>query len=242
MASAPLYAIIIPVHNEEEVLGRMLDELLAALPPEPNVVVAVGLNENSDRSGAIATQRGILVGSTRLQGYGHGCLAAIEAVRAKGHAPDAYVFLAADGACDPADLPRFLHAYEQGHPFVMGIRTTRRGGRMRPWHRNASNLLLGLWASLLGRRRFLDLGPYRLISRCLLEAIDPRELTWGWTIEAQIMAARLGKPIHTFPVSERPRMAGHQKVSGVSPGQTLRIGLAIAAAGWRAARRPVPQT
>ncbi|MEM0970727.1 MAG: hypothetical protein AAGJ31_15340, partial [Verrucomicrobiota bacterium] len=41
-------------------------------------------------------------------------------------------------------------------------------------------------------------------------------------------------------VTERPRQAGSQKVSGVSLSQTLRIGAAIARAGWRSARRPLP--
>jgi hypothetical protein len=41
-------------------------------------------------------------------------------------------------------------------------------------------------------------------------------------------------------VSERPRIAGEQKVTGVSLGHTLRIGLEIIRAGWRCRMRELP--
>jgi hypothetical protein len=73
----------------------------------------------------------------------------------------------------------------------------------------------------------------RLVSRQLFEKIDPREMTFGWTIEAQIVAAKLDAPICEIPVRERQRLAGEQKVSGVTWQRTLGIGCQIVAAGWR---------
>jgi hypothetical protein len=62
-------------------------------------------------------------------------------------------------------------------------------------------------------------------------------MTYGWTIEPQIAAARLGAPICEVTASERPRLAGRQKVSGVTWRRTFAIGCRILAAGWRARAR-----
>ena len=61
-------------------------------------------------------------------------------------------------------------------------------------------------------------------------------MTFGWTIEAQIAAARLRAAIHEIPVTERRRIAGQQKVSGVTWQRTLSIGCKIVAAGHRTRR------
>jgi hypothetical protein len=87
---------------------------------------------------------------------------------------------------------------------------------------------------------FCDIGPLRLIESGLLRRMALRELTWGWTIEAQVIACRLGANVRTISAAERPRLAGTQKVSAVSWRQSLKIGLHIAAAGWRARARPLP--
>src|SRR4030095_12228039 len=89
------------------------------------------------------------------------------------------------------------------------------------------NVTLGLWTSLLSGRPFCDIGPLRLIDRRLFERLNLREVVWGWTIEAQILACRLKVPVRTISVVERPRLAGEQKVSAVSWKRSLEIGLHI---------------
>ncbi len=96
-----------------------------------------------------------------------------------------------------------------------------------------ANAALGLWCGLLCGRRFSDLGPLRMISRRLFEKIAPQEMTFGWTIEAQIAAAKLDATICEIPVTERRRIGGRQKVSGVTWWRTLSIGCKIVAAGYR---------
>lgn len=236
------FAIILPVCNEEACLGDVLVELdgeLARVQAEETLefVVAVGLNGTTDGSGPIAKAKGALVGEAEERGYGHGCVAAIAAVQAAGHLPDAYVFYSGDGANDPRDLIRLIDRYRAGADFVMGSRTMRMGNWRRPWVRSISNVALGWWASLLALQPYSDLGPYRIIDRELFEKMEMREFTWGWTIEPQILAPRLGAKIVEIPVRERERVAGEQKISGVSIGQSLRIGRAIAGAGWRVVRR-----
>jgi len=227
-------ALIIPACDEEACLGPVLDELLAALDPE-KFVVAVGVNGSSDRTSEIARARGVWVAETPQHGYGYGCQSAIDLVATAVPAVRAYIFFAGDGASDPHDVHKLVDAYEEGYTFVLGART----GQVRNWRTMhishvIANFAVALWCGLLAGRWFKDLAPVRLIDRRLFETIAPREMTFGWTIEPQIAAAKLGAAICEVPARERPRLAGTQKVSGVTWRRTFLIGCRILAAGWRA--------
>lgn len=251
-SSSPLfpsrrYALILPACHEEETIVPVLDELRAVLDPRINWTVAVGVNGSSpgaDRTADLARRHPLrpLVAETPARGYGFGCQAAIDLVETLGLAPDAYVFFAADGAHDPRDLPRLLDARRAGFDFVLGCRTTPvRGGngRVMGWSHVLANRLLGAWCGWLTGHAFRDIGPLRLIERELFHRLQLREWTFGWTIEAQITAVRLGAATIEVPVRERPRLAGEQKVSKVNWRRTLWIGSQIARAGWRARSRPL---
>ena len=230
-------AVIIPACDEEACIGPVIDEVIAALDPE-KFVVAVGVNGSSDRTAAIARAHGVWVAETRVRGYGYGCQSAIDLLSNVSPPVRAYIFLAGDGASDPQDVRKLVHAYEQGYTFVLGARTGQLGNwrTMRVSHVIA-NFAVALWCGLLAGRWFKDLAPVRLIERKLFESIAPREMMFGWTIEAQIAAARLGAAICEVPARERPRLAGQQKVSGVTWRRTFTIGCRILAAGWRTRAR-----
>ena len=235
-AAAPI-AIIIPACNEEACIAPVLEELLAAIDPA-KLVVAIGVNDSTDRTAEIARRYDVIVSETAARGYGYGCSAAVEAVTGLLPGVRAYLFFAADGASDPADIAALVAAYEQGHTMVLGTRTTRQSNwRAMTLPHVIANVALGLWCGLLAGRRFTDLAPLRLIERRLFEAIAPQEMTFGWTIEAQVGAAMLGARICEVSAHERRRIAGEQKVSGVTWRRTLSIGCRILAAGWRTHRR-----
>jgi glycosyltransferase involved in cell wall biosynthesis len=233
----PQFAIIIPACDEEECIGRVLDELSGTIDPEKFVIV-VGVNGSSDRTAEVARGRGVLVAETRERGYGHGCQSAIDLVAAAAPSLRAYLFLAGDGASDPKDVHKLVAAFEQGYAFVLGARTGQLSNwRVMKFSHVIANFALALWCGLLAGRWFKDLAPLRLIDRELFETIAPQEKTFGWTIEPQVVAARLGAAICEVPASERPRLAGIQKVSGVTWRRTFSIGCRILAAGVRARSR-----
>jgi hypothetical protein len=237
LSSKGEFAVIIPACDEEACIGQVLNELLRTLDPE-KFAVAVGVNGSSDRTAEVARAHGVWVAETPRRGYGHGCQSAIDLLGNVLPPVRAYIFLAGDGASDPGDVRRLVQAYEQGYRFVLGARTAqlRNWRTMRVSHVIA-NFAVALWCGILAGRWFNDLAPVRLIDRNLFETIAPQEMTFGWTIEAQVAAARLGAPICEVPASERPRLAGEQKVSGVTWRQTFEIGCRILAAGWRARLR-----
>ncbi|MGI8956552.1 MAG: glycosyltransferase family 2 protein [Chthoniobacterales bacterium] len=240
--SLPEFAIIIPACNEAACIGPVLDEFLATVDPE-KFVIAVGVNGTNDETAQVARQRPVLVAETARRGYGHGCQAAIDLTNNLFPALRAYIFCAGDGATDPRDLASLTTAFEEGYDFVVGSRTQRlRNWRTMTLRHLIANAALGLWCGVLCGRPYSDLGPLRLISRRLFEKIAPQEMTFGWTIEAQVAAARLGAAIFEIPVNERRRIAGEQKVSGVTWRRTLSVGCQIVAAGERTRRhyRPAP--
>lgn len=228
------------MRNEEPCLPWVLDEL-QPVAERLGAVVAVGVNASTDRSAELARRHGALAGETSTLGYGHGCRAAIQAVKDAGHLPGGYLFVSGDGSNDPHDLPRLVDRHQAGAAMVIGQRTLRweNWGPFGP-RRALPNLTLGLLTTVLTARPFCDIGPLRLIDRHLYEGMDLKELVWGWTIEAQILAVRLGARVDTLSVTERPRCAGEQKVSGVSWRRSLSLGLAIAAAGVRTRARALP--
>lgn len=228
------YAVVVPACNEAACLRPVIEELLAQLPAD-RFVVAVGVNGSDDGTADIARScGGVVVGDTTQRGYGYGCMAAIDALSEAGEKVDGYVFFAADGANSVDDLRRVVQVRENtGADMAIGLRNFDLATWRREFGRALPNLLLGLAAWPLTGKFFHDLGPLRIIDRELFERMGLRELTWGWTIEAQVRAAQLGAHVVTVEVTERERIAGEQKVSGVSPWRSTRIGLAILAAGLR---------
>ena len=230
-------AIIIPACNEEACLGLVLEELLATIDPE-KFLVAVGVNASTDNTAALARRYPVVVAETAERGYGHGCQVAIDAVTSAHPEVGAYVFMAADGASDPSDITALTGAAEAGHALVLGARTGRRSNwSAMTFSHVAANFFLGVWCGALTGRWFSDLAPLRLIERRLFEALALREMTFGWTIEAQVGAAIRGARLCEIPVHERRRLAGEQKVSGVNWRRSVVIGCRIVRAGWRARTR-----
>ena len=226
------YAVVMPACDEEPCIAAVLAEMRGVIGHR--LVLAVGVNDSRDRSADIAREHGVIVGETPLRGYGHGCQAAVDEIARRGLAMDAYIFCASDGANDPRDILKLVSEHERGADMVLGSRTTETGN----WtamnaHYVVANRAFGILVGLLTGRFFTDLGPLRLIERGLFHAMALREMTYGWTIEAQIRAVQLGANIVEIPVRERPRIAGVQKVGRVSWTRTLSVGMRIAVAGVR---------
>jgi glycosyltransferase involved in cell wall biosynthesis len=230
---SPEFGIVIPACDEEECIGQVLEELLRTIDSQ-RFVIAVGVNGSSDRTAEIARKFPVLVAETDSAGYGFGCQAAIDLLKKTVPGVRAYIFFAGDGASDPDDIGTLVEAAEQGYQLVLGARTS----KIDNWpvmtlSHVVANFALGIWCGLLTGRWFIDLGPLRLIERSLFDALAPSEMTFGWTIETQIGAATLRARVREVCVSERKRLAGEQKVSGVNWQRTFLIGCRIVAAGYR---------
>jgi hypothetical protein len=65
--------------------------------------------------------------------------------------------------------------------------------------------------------RFTDLGPFRAVSWEALQRMGMADRDFGWTVEMQVKAAKLGLRCREVPVSYRRRI-GVSKITGTVRG------------------------
>lgn len=213
-----MVAAVIPALDEEQAIGGVLDALDRRVVRD----ILVADNGSRDRTAEVARAHGAQVVTVTERGYGAACLGALAML-----APDvtAVVFLDADGSDDPADLAALLEPILAGQAdLVIGSRVALAvAGALTPQQRFGNALATTLIWLRFGHR-YTDLGPFRAISRTWLARIGMRDRRFGWTVEMQVRALRLGARVREVPVRYRRRAAGQSKISG-----TL---LGSARAGW----------
>lgn len=139
---------------------------------------------------------------------------------------DILAFIDGDFSFSPADLPLLLSPIESNRAnLVLGSREIGfiESGSM-PIPQRFGNWLVARLMNIFYRLSITDLGPYRAAHRQLLIGLDMQEMTFGWTTEMILKAARRKARITEVPVSYRNRRAGKSKVGGTVRGTIL--------AGW----------
>lgn len=207
--------IIIPAFNEENSVGLVLNDI-----PRDMVREVIVINNNSNDNTRINAQQG---GATVLdeprQGYGFACLKGMAYIAEKSEAPDVVVFLDADYSDYPEEMVSLVEPIQRNEAdLVIGSRATgqRQSGSMTPQQ------IFGNWLATTLIRwfykvKYTDLGPFRAIRYSTLLAIDMKDQTYGWTVEMQLKAAKLGYRATEVPVKYRVRI-GKSKVSGTIKG------------------------
>jgi len=183
---------LIPAYQEGPRIAAVVERTRTFLPV---VVVDDG---STDDTAARAEAAGALV-LRQVPNAGKG--AALRAGFRHALATDApaVVTLDADGQHDPAEIPRFLAAYEADGPeLVIG----RRNFRAMPPVRRLSNTLGGMVFSVaVGRRVADNQSGYRLIGRRLMTALlDSRETGFEFEVEMIARCIALGLPIAEVPI------------------------------------------
>lgn len=214
-------AVIIPALNEEESIGLVLDDL----PPVDQVIVVD--NGCSDGTVRVAVERGAAIVEQPERGYGAACLAGIAVARRLEPTPEIVVFLDADYSDHPGELPLLIEPIRSGDfDLVLGSRLLgqRERGAMPRQSVYGNKLACFLMRWCFGAS-YTDLGPFRAIRFDSLESLGMCDRNFGWTIEMQIKAHRLGLRYKEVPVSYRRRV-GVSKISGTVSG-TIRAGSKI---------------
>ena len=205
--------VVIPALDEERAIGRVLAEV----PAWVDRIVVVD-NGSTDRTAAVARSHGAMVVTEPERGYGAACLAGIAALGAV----DIVVFLDGDYSDHPGEMALLVDPIATGAAdLVIGSRELggAEAGALTPQQRLGNRLACFLMRCLWGVA-YTDLGPFRAIGREALGRLGMADRNYGWTIEMQIKAARLGLAIREVPVSYRPRI-GVSKVSGTLKGSVL---------------------
>jgi glycosyltransferase involved in cell wall biosynthesis len=223
-------AAVVPALDEAASIGQVVQGLRSqALVPLDRVIVVD--NGSSDGTGEIARLAGASVVREARRGYGYACLAGVRAADA-----DVIVLLDGDAADDPGDLPEVLGPLLRDEAdLVVGSRAlgSREIGSMTPQQVMGNRLAAWIMGAIY-KLRVTDLGPFRAIRRADLLALDMREMTYGWSVEMMVKAARAGYRYREVPV-EYHRRIGVSKVGGTLRG-SLRAGWSILSTALRYSR------
>jgi glycosyltransferase involved in cell wall biosynthesis len=206
--------LVIPALNEEKSLGYVLERVDRSLLTE--IILVDG--GSSDGTVAIGKENGARVIQEARRGYGRACAAGVASARGK-----IIVFMDADGADDPDQIPKLVSPIMRGEAdMVLGSRLAGviSPGAM-PWHQKFGNRLSAGMIRFLYGLPISDLSPFRAVLRSKLLELNMKEMTYGWPTEMITKAARRGWRILEVPVDYHPRIGGQSKISGTVRGTIL---------------------
>jgi cellulose synthase/poly-beta-1,6-N-acetylglucosamine synthase-like glycosyltransferase len=117
----PRLDVVIPAHDEELLVGRCVQSLLAQDYPSGRFRVAVVADNSTDATAAVARAAGADVmvrDQPDARGKGHALRWAIDRLLAEPEPPDAVVIVDADSVADPNVLNALAAELEAGHEVV----------------------------------------------------------------------------------------------------------------------------
>jgi glycosyltransferase involved in cell wall biosynthesis len=226
------FALIIPALDEAESIGLAL----AAVPRQRFAQILVVDNGSRDRTAEVARRGGAQVVEEFNRGYGKACQTGLRNLLPE---ITAEAFMDADLSDDPADLANLVEHFENhGAELIIGSRVLGQPetGALTSVQRFGNWLSASLIRILWGAR-FTDLRPTRMVSRTALRKLGLRDPDFGWNVEMQAQAARLGLNAIEVPVHYRRRRHGKSKISGTVLG-SFRAGIKILWTLYRCWRTP----
>jgi glycosyltransferase involved in cell wall biosynthesis len=167
---------LMPAWNEAIRMGPIVEATRARLP-----VLVVDDGSHDDTPAVAETAGATVVRHPRNRGKGVALMTGFAWALERGY--DAVLTLDADGQHDPADIPKFLAAYEAGAgDLIIG----RRDFSQMPFPRFFVNPF-GSWllSLALGTRIYDNQSGYRLHSRRFLETLDLS--TTGFELEVEVI-------------------------------------------------------
>ncbi len=197
----PVIAVLIPCHNEEAAIGKVVQDFLRVLP---QAAIFVYDNNSSDQTCAVAQRAGAIVRREPLQGKGNVVRRMFADIEA-----DIFVLVDGDDTYDAASAPQLIELLvTQALDMVNGARVASSQAAYRAGHQFGNALLTGLVARIFGNRLTDMLSGYRIFSRRFIKSFPA--LTAGFEIETEftVHALQLRMPIAEVPTPYRERPVG----------------------------------
>lgn len=208
--------VIIPAYNEEESIGKVIEDIPKDLVSE----IIVVNNNSTDDTEKSALNSGATVLFEQFKGYGAACLKGIDYLKDK-H-PDTIVFLDGDYSDYPEELSELIRLIDkENYDFVLGSRVLGESEKgSLPLQSRFGSLIAGTLINLFWKFKYTDLGPFRAIKYNKLIQLDMKDKWFGWTVEMQIKAVKKKFRIIEIPVRYRKRI-GKSKVTGTIKGTLM---------------------
>ena len=214
--------VIIPALNESAAISKVIGDI----PDFVQEIIVVD-NGSTDTTAEMAKKAGATVLHESKKGYGHACLKGLDYLKNLDKKTDIVVFLDGDYSDYPEQMSDVIAPITDNNmDFVLGSRKKNLSekGAMQPQQR-FGNWLATRLMTLFFNSKFTDLGPFRAIKYEVLNKLDMRDQTYGWTVEMQLKILKQKFTYCEIPVKYRNRI-GVSKVSGTLKG-TIFAGIKI---------------
>jgi len=206
-------AVVIPCHNEEGSVGKVVEAFRRELPEADVVVVD---NASTDATRSVAAEAGARVVCESRLGKGYALLRGFEAVRGA----DYLVMVDGDDTYPAERVGAMLELARRGADMVVGTRLEEAAsGAFRRGHDFGNRLFIWLVRMLFGMRTTDLFSGYRVFTRRFLRTVPV--IAQGFEVEAELSVQAL---VHGFTVAELPVEYRARRVGSESKLRTLRDG------------------
>jgi len=210
-------SVVVPAHNEAEVIEPTLRALVAQLDDEGLDYEVVVVDDGStDGTGGAVQELSEELAAVRLlsnpgpRGFGYAVRAGLEAFTG-----DAVVLVMADGSDDPRDVVLYYRVLEAGYDCAFGSRFMP-GAALRdyPGLKRLLNRLVNLGIRLLFRHGYNDTtNAFKAYTREVIENVQPLlSAHFNLTVELPLKAVTRGFSYAIVPTSWTNRAAGTSKL------------------------------
>lgn len=208
-------AAIVPCHNEELSITKVITDLKIAVP---GIDVYVYDNVSTDDTARVAAEAGAIVRHEYTKGKGNVIRRAFADVDA-----DIYVLIDGDDTYEAADLPRMIEVLTSGpYDHVLGVRKENDASAYRPGH-SLGNKAFNTIVSTLFRQRVSDmLSGYRVFSRRFVKSFPALSREFEIETELTVHSLSLRIPQTEVEVGFRDRPEGSEsKLNTVRDGTRI---------------------
>ncbi|GAC1355718.1 MAG: glycosyltransferase family 2 protein [Acidobacteriaceae bacterium] len=194
-------AVLIPCHNEETSITKVVDDFRKALP---GAEIYVFDNNSTDRTVERAQAAGAEVTLEPLQGKGNVVRRMFSDIEA-----DIYVLVDGDDTYLADSAPKMVEMLVAGSlDMVTGTRITQIQAAYRPGHRFGNVMLTGIVAAIFGNRITDMLSGYRVFSRRFVKSFPALSSGFETETELTIHALELKMPLGEIDTPYKDRMEG----------------------------------
>ncbi|RLK47761.1 glycosyltransferase [Microbacterium telephonicum] len=201
--TAPRIAAIVPCHNEELAIAKVVSDLRAAVP---EMTVYVFDNASTDRTVRVAEAAGAIVRHEYTKGKGNVVRRAFADIDA-----DVYVLIDGDDTYATADLPAMIEALLTGpYDHVLGVRRETQVGAYRPGHELGNKGFNWFVSGVFGSAVSDMLSGYRVFSRRFVKSFPALSREFEIETELTVHAMSLRVPQIEVPVGFKDRPVGSE--------------------------------
>ncbi len=196
-------AVLVPCHNEERTVAKVIADFRTALP---HARVYVFDNNSNDATIAEAHSAGAVVRCEPLQGKGNVVRRMFADVEA-----DIYVLVDGDDTYDADSAPAMLEMlWRDRLDMVTGTRRATAEDAFRPGHRFGNRAITGMVSWVFGSQVSDMLSGYRVFSRRFVKSFPALAAGFETETEFTVHALELRMPIGELGVRYRERPAGSE--------------------------------